>query len=214
MNIIRLENRIRSCHNCIWVRDSQTRARYVIPPDSKIASWHTDRRHFRPRDNLSLETTLAFVLFSRPEVSGGWYNIYSNLRPVVPRDSGVAMASPDFSRSVNPISTKEGRLCSPNNTGTPGFPDLAKALNLKTFVMSSPILTGNLNENPQFATKSLKFASIWGFNQSTTEREWDKTHQQNCWNKRANRMLSTSWISKQTNSILTSLLCLVMQIVT
>ena len=37
-----------------------------------------------------------------------------------------AMAPPDFDRSVNPISTKEGRLCPPNNT--PGFSDLPTAL--------------------------------------------------------------------------------------
>ena len=79
--------------------ENETRKLKVIPPDSKIASWHIDSR-----DDLSLETTLAFVLFSRPEVSGSWYIIYSNL---------------------------------------------------KTFVMSFPVLTGNLNEKPQFATKSL-----------------------------------------------------------
>ena len=38
------------------------------------------------------------------------------------------MAPPDFGRSVNPISTKGGRLCPPNNTGTPGFSDLPTAL--------------------------------------------------------------------------------------
>ena len=46
-------------------------------------------------------------------------------RPVVP---GGAMAPPDFGRSVNPISTKGGRLCPPNNTGTTGFSDLPMAL--------------------------------------------------------------------------------------
>ena len=34
----------------------------------------------------------------------------------------------DFGRSVNPISTKGGRLCPPYNTGTPGFSDLPTAL--------------------------------------------------------------------------------------
>ena len=37
------------------------------------------------------------------------------------------MAPPDFGRSVNPISTRWGRLCPPNNTGTPGFSDLPTA---------------------------------------------------------------------------------------
>ena len=49
-------------------------------------------------------------------------------RPVVPGGAGGAMAPPDFGRSVNPISTKGGRLCPPNNTGTPGFSDLPTAL--------------------------------------------------------------------------------------
>jgi hypothetical protein len=38
------------------------------------------------------------------------------------------MAPPDFGRSVNPISTEGGRLCPSNNTGTPGFSDLATAV--------------------------------------------------------------------------------------
>ena len=37
-------------------------------------------------------------------------------RPVVPGGAGGAMAPPDMGRSVNPISTKGGRLCPPNNT--------------------------------------------------------------------------------------------------
>ena len=45
-------------------------------------------------------------------------------RPVVPGGARGAMAPPIFGRSVNPISTKGGRLCPPNNTGTPGFSDL------------------------------------------------------------------------------------------
>jgi hypothetical protein len=36
----------------------------------------------------------------------------------------------DFARSVNSISTREGRLCPPNNTGTPEFSDLPTALHL------------------------------------------------------------------------------------
>ena len=44
-------------------------------------------------------------------------------RPVVPRGT-----APYFGRSVNPISTKGGRLCPPNNTGTPGFSDIPTAL--------------------------------------------------------------------------------------
>ena len=43
------------------------------------------------------------------------------------------MATPNFGRSVNPISTKGGeggRLCPSNNTGTPGFSDLVLALDM------------------------------------------------------------------------------------
>ena len=41
---------------------------------------------------------------------------------------GSAMEPPDFSRSVDSISFKGGRLCPPNNTATPGFSDLPTAL--------------------------------------------------------------------------------------
>ena len=43
--------------------------------------------------------------------------------------------SPDFGRSVNPISAKGGILCPPNNTGTPGFSDLPTALKLEKKVV-------------------------------------------------------------------------------
>ena len=52
-------------------------------------------------------------------------------RPVVPWGAGGAMALPEFGRSVNLISTKGGRLCPPNNTGTPGFSDLPTAMNIR-----------------------------------------------------------------------------------
>jgi hypothetical protein len=55
------------------------------------------------------------------------------LRLVVPGGAGSAMTPPQFGRSANPISisTKGGRLCPPNNTGTPGFTDLPTALPLR-----------------------------------------------------------------------------------
>ena len=37
-------------------------------------------------------------------------------------------APSDFGRSANPISSKGGRLCPPNNTGTPEFSDVPMAL--------------------------------------------------------------------------------------
>ena len=50
------------------------------------------------------------------------------VRGVVPGDVGGAMVPPDLGRLVNPISTRGGRLCPPNNTGTPGFSNLYTAL--------------------------------------------------------------------------------------
>ena len=55
-------------------------------------------------------------------------SLTQTIRPVVPGGAGGAMAPPDFGRSVNPISTMGGRLCPPNNTGTPGFSDLPVTL--------------------------------------------------------------------------------------
>ena len=62
-------------------------------------------------------------------------------RSVVPGGAGGAMASPDFGRSVNPISTKGGRLCPQNNTGTPGFSDLPTALYFHADLPSVPFFT-------------------------------------------------------------------------
>ena len=50
----------------------------------------------------------------------------SHCRPV--GGAKGAIAPPDFGITVNPISTKGGRLCPLNNTGTPGFSDLPTAL--------------------------------------------------------------------------------------
>ena len=44
--------------------------------------------------------------------------ILRNSRIVVHGGAGGAIATPDFGRSVNPISTKGGILCPPNNTDT------------------------------------------------------------------------------------------------
>ena len=52
---------------------------------------------------------------------------------VVPGGARGTMAPPDFGRSVILISTKGGRLCPPNNAGTPGFSDLPTALCLQDF---------------------------------------------------------------------------------
>ena len=42
--------------------------------------------------------------------------------------SFLGVPPPDFGRSVNPMSTKGGRSCPPNDTGAPGFSDLPTAL--------------------------------------------------------------------------------------
>ena len=44
-------------------------------------------------------------------------------RDVVPRGAGGVIG-----RSANPISTRVGKICPPNNTGTPRFSDLPTAL--------------------------------------------------------------------------------------
>ena len=50
------------------------------------------------------------------------------------RGGGAAEgATPGFGRSVNPVSTKEDRLCPPNNTGTSGFSDLPTVLHNEVF---------------------------------------------------------------------------------
>ena len=54
--------------------------------------------------------------------------LHMHNRGVVPGDAGGAMVPPDFGRSVNPISILGGRICPPNNTGTPRFSDLPTAL--------------------------------------------------------------------------------------
>ena len=52
------------------------------------------------------------------------------IRGVVPGGAGGAMASPDFSRLVKPISTRRDRLCPPHYYWHPGFSDLPTALNV------------------------------------------------------------------------------------
>ena len=65
------------------------------------------------------------------------------------------MSPPDFGRSVNPISTKGGRLCPSNNAGTPGFSDLPTALMMFTQLNARPkkflwgwLLALNIKDGP------------------------------------------------------------------
>ena len=51
-------------------------------------------------------------------------------RPVVPEGPGGAMAPPDLSRYVNPISTG-GKIMPTNHSGAPRFSDLPTALRWK-----------------------------------------------------------------------------------
>ena len=53
---------------------------------------------------------------------------YGNFSSFLGEHSHIRGVVQDFGRSVNPISTKVGRLCPPNNTGTPGFSNLLMAL--------------------------------------------------------------------------------------
>ena len=53
------------------------------------------------------------------------------IRPVVPEGAGLAMAPPDFGRSVNPISTRGTDYAHLIITGTSGFSHLPTALSLR-----------------------------------------------------------------------------------
>ena len=70
---------------------------------------------------------LFFVVFGTASVIACWCCLYHTcLKPCC---AGDAIKSPDFGNSVTPIfSTRESRLCSLNNTGTPGNSDLPTAL--------------------------------------------------------------------------------------
>ena len=52
--------------------------------------------------------------FGYSEVPINGYTRLSTIRGVVRGSAGCAMAHPDFGRSVNPISTRGDRLCTPN----------------------------------------------------------------------------------------------------
>ena len=53
------------------------------------------------------------------------------LGPVIPGGAMGALAPPHFGRSINPISTKGGRLRPTNDTRTHGFSDLPTTLPLR-----------------------------------------------------------------------------------
>ena len=72
--------------------------------------------------------------------------------PVVPWGAGSAMAPPNFGRSVNPISTKVGRLCPANSTDFPGFSDLTTALGYA--LKNSITITKNAHEIGQNGKKN------------------------------------------------------------
>ena len=59
---------------------------------------------------------------------GSRWQQQNNLRPVVPRGAGGAMAPPNFGRSVNHISTPRGADYAQQIIGNPGFSDLPTAL--------------------------------------------------------------------------------------
>ena len=57
---------------------------------------------------------------ARPTVESREQHLLQACRPW----GSPGVAPPDFDRSVNPISTKGGSLCPPNDAGTLGFSDL------------------------------------------------------------------------------------------
>ena len=64
------------------------------------------------------------------------------------------MSPPDFGKSVNPISTKGGRLCQPNNTGTSGFSGLPTALETE-YLVSKLYIAFLVNLNFTYLPKNL-----------------------------------------------------------
>ena len=74
------------------------------------------------------------------------------------------MAPSDFGRSVNPNSTKGGRLCPLNDTGTPGFSDLPTALSCKvkkSYTYGSKHFLAPFYKGPTNASKiSFKYSGI------------------------------------------------------
>ena len=79
---------------------------------------------------------LSCVVVGRAIVKTCWYCfLHTCLKPcgVDPLGAGRAIESPDDGRPVTPIfsirsSYRGGRLCQPNDTGTPGYSDLPTAL--------------------------------------------------------------------------------------
>ena len=78
-------------------------------------------------ENKKVRNTECFLLFiiqiKFSSKNNRTFINYSKIRGVVPEVAGGA-----FGRSVNPISTRGGRLCLPNNTDTSGFSDLPTTL--------------------------------------------------------------------------------------
>ena len=74
-----------------------------------------------PNRLFSNDSGVGFVTF-------GAAAVVLLLRGVVSGGAGGAIAPPDFGRSLNPISTRGGRLSPPNSTGTSRFSDPPTAL--------------------------------------------------------------------------------------
>jgi hypothetical protein len=77
-------------------------------------------------------------------------NIYTGLSSLgMP---GVQWYPQILGRSVNPISTKGGRLCPPNDTGTHGFSDLPTALNYTYLLQNDHLKTAQRLQNDSQTT--------------------------------------------------------------
>ena len=79
---------------------------------------------------LSIFFDVVKIMTVPASIIACWCCIYhACLKPcgVGPWGAGDAMSSPDFDRSVNPISSRGSRICPQKNTGTPGCSDLPTA---------------------------------------------------------------------------------------
>ena len=115
---------------------------YLFKPSDRSQSDPCDF-YFYPNAEDMISSMPPLILNEIPKVEaeecmdipyppGGLYTAskYKEPKPrgVVPGGAGGAMAL-HFGRSVNPIASEgRGRLCPPNNTGTPGFSDLLTPL--------------------------------------------------------------------------------------
>ena len=75
----------------------------------------------------------------------------------------MKMEPPYFGRSVNHISIRGGRLCPPNNTGTPRFSHLPTTTSPKSIFWTVPFPTGSLLDLSAIVkSKTELILKLWG----------------------------------------------------